>query len=54
MRGPPLCVSQWRGKNEFMTKKVFFCKNHMKITKSQPPVWTKMGKTVKCKITIYN
>ena len=41
VRGPPLDVrvSGARVKNEFMAKS-FFCKNHVKITKSQP---TTMG-----------
>ena len=44
---PSVCVrvSGARVKNEFMAKK-FFAKNHVKITKSQPPTMG-VGKTVK-------
>ena len=48
---PSVCVSQWRGKNEFMTKS--FLQNHAKINKSQPlRVCTKMVKTVKSRSRI--
>ena len=40
VRGPPLCVrvSEVRVKMN-LWQKVFFAKNHVKITKSQPPLW---------------
>ena len=45
---PPLCVSQWgAGKKMNLWQKVFFAKNHVKITKSQLPTmggWAKQRK----------